>query len=166
MPQQSSDSLNFLIVDDELMIRNLVHGVLTKLGYTNITMAHCGKKALELIAGNAFDFIITDWCMEDMDGIHIVRSIRDKPDMPGHATPIIMLTANTAAANVKAAINAGVNAYMIKPFSAEQLTKRIQSVIGSPREFIVSEKYKGPDRRHTQKSPPDGVDKRKKPKKK
>jgi two-component system chemotaxis response regulator CheY len=161
MQHHQLDSFNVLIVDDEAMILKLVHDVLTRLGFNNITIANSGRKAIELIANNKYDFIITDWRMEDMDGIEVVRYVRAAKNN----IPIIMLTGNTEAYYVKAAINAGVNGYLLKPFSAEQLVKRIRTAIEEPRDFVISKKYTGPDRRRTVKSPPDGLEKRKQKKK-
>jgi len=155
------DSFNILIVDDAAMIRKLVGDVLKTLGFTNITEATSGRQAIELLTRNKFDFIITDWRMNDLDGIEVVRHVRGSRSN----IPIIMLTGNTEASYVKAAISAGVNGYLLKPFSAEQLVKRIRTVIEVPRDFVISKKYTGPDRRRTNAPPPDGADKRK-PKKK
>jgi len=140
------DDFHILIADDEPLIRNLVFGVLTNLGFRNITIAASGRKAIEHITNKKFDFIITDWRMEDIDGIDLVKHVRTT--QKNKTVPIIMLTGNTEVFYVKAAISAGINAYLLKPFSAEQLAKRIRSVIESPREFIISRKYIGPDRRH------------------
>jgi len=151
-----------LIVDDERMIQNLVHSVLTSLGFSDISVANSGRKAQSLIAKNHFDFIITDWRMEDLDGIDIINFVRGSRKPPLCNTPIIMLTGNTEAYYVKAAIDAGVTSYLIKPFTAEQLVKRIRSVIENPRDFIISRNYSGPDRRHVDQPPPEGKDRRRK----
>jgi two-component system chemotaxis response regulator CheY len=157
MHQPLLDSFRILIVDDESTIRKLVRNVLTSLGFSNVTEANSGRRAIEILASDTFDFIITDWRMDDMDGIEIVRHARALPSN----TPIIMLTGNTEAYYVKTAINAGINGYLIKPFSAEQLVKRIRSAIDAPRDFVVSKKYTGPDRRHMNQPGPDSVDRRK-----
>ena len=157
MRQPLLESFKVLIVDDEATIRKLVRDVLIRLGFADITEANSGRKAIDILEKNAFDFIVTDWRMDDMDGIEIVRHVRAKPSN----TPIIMLTGNTEAYYVRTAINAGVNGYLIKPFSAEQLVKRIRTIIEAPRDFVVSRKYTGPDRRHVSKPPPDGIEKRK-----
>jgi two-component system chemotaxis response regulator CheY len=157
MRQSLLDSFSILIVDDEATIRKLVRNVLTSLGFLNITEANSGRRAIEILESNAFDFIITDWRMGDLDGIDIVRHVRAKPSN----IPIIMLTGNTEAYYVKTAISAGINGYLIKPFSAEQLVKRIRTIIDEPEDFVVSKKYTGPDRRHTRKPPPDKIDQRK-----
>lgn len=161
MRQPQLENFSILIVDDAAMIRKLVGNVLSSLGFTDITEAASGREAINLLAHNKFDFIITDWRMDDLDGIEIVRHVRGRRSN----IPIIMLTGNTEASYVKAAISAGVNGYLLKPFSAEQLVKRIRSIIEVPRDFVISGKYTGPDRRRSNTAPPGGVDKRK-PKKK
>jgi DNA-binding response OmpR family regulator len=150
-----------LIVDDERLIQKLVNDVLTSLGFTNVTVANSGRKAIELVKDNKYDFMILDWCMHDMDGIDVVRSVRGTPNSPNRTTPIIMLTGNSEAHYVKTAIGAGINGYVIKPFSADQLVKRIRAIIESPTGFIISKKYTGPDRRRTDQPPPGGIERRK-----
>ena len=149
-----------LVVDDEKMMHKLVCNVLNSLGFQDIVTATSGRKAIELLTKQKFDFIITDWRMRDLDGIDIVRFMRTSPDAAHPTTPIIMLTGNTEAHYVLTALNAGINGYLIKPFSAEQLVRRIRSVIENPRPFIIAPTYKGPDRRHTNKQPPGGVERR------
>jgi len=150
-----------LTVDDERLIQKLVREVLTSLGFTNIVVANSGRKALEHTATTKFDFIISDWRMDDMDGIEIVRGIRGDRHGLNYTTPVIMLTGNTEAYYVKTAISAGVNGYLLKPFSAEQLVKRIRSVIEFPRDFVASKRYTGPDRRRANHPMPDGTERRK-----
>jgi two-component system, chemotaxis family, chemotaxis protein CheY len=154
-------NFNILIVDDEPLIQKLVLGVLTSLGFSNVSVANSGRKAQALISKNKFDIIITDWRMDDLDGMDIINYVRGSKTPPFCNTPIIMLTGNTEDYYVKAAINAGVNGYLIKPFSAEQLVKRIRAVIETPRDFIISKKFTGPDRRHSDLPPPEGKERRK-----
>lgn len=149
-----------LIVDDERLINKLVGDVLQRLGFKDITVMNSGRKAIEMVRIQKFDFIISDWRMLDLDGIDLVRFIRMSPDCPHPTTPIIMLTGNTEAHYVKSALNAGINGYLIKPFSADQLVKRIRTVIEHPRPFILSPGYRGPDRRHTNKGAPNGIERR------
>jgi two-component system chemotaxis response regulator CheY len=164
----SADNLsNFtiLIVDDERLIQNLVSNVLTSLGFTKIIPASSGRKAIEHSINTKFDFIITDWRMEDLDGIDLVRQVRSNSYNPNHKTPIIMLTGNTEAYYVKTAISAGINSYLLKPFTAEQLIKRIRTLIEFPQDFVVCKAYKGPDRRRANFPMPGNIERRKKRKK-
>jgi two-component system chemotaxis response regulator CheY len=161
MPPASLKQVDVMIVDDERLIQNLVTNVLTSLGFSDITVANSGRKAIDCAMVRKFDFIITDWRMGDMDGIDLVRHVRQNRDSMNHRTPIIMLTGNTEAYYVKTAITSGVNGYLLKPFSAEQLVKRIRNVIETPRDFVMCRKYAGPDRRHAAMQPPEGVERRK-----
>ncbi|MDE2029820.1 MAG: response regulator [Alphaproteobacteria bacterium] len=161
MKKNQLSSLRVLIVDDEKPIRQLVTDILIRLGFKDITVATSGRQAIELASEHEFDFIITDWCIPDMDGIEIVRFMRSSPRARRPMTPVIMLTGNTEAKYVITALNAGVNGYVIKPFSAAQLIARIRAIIEHPRPFIVASSYRGPDRRHSDKPAPNGTERRK-----
>ena len=153
--------LQILIVDDEKNIQRLVYDVLASLGFRDITVANSGRKAIEFLSQRKFDFVITDWRMGDLDGIDIVRFVRTSPESQNRIMPIIMLTGNTEAHYVLTARAAGVNGYLLKPFSAEQLVRRIRVVIEQPAEFVIAPSYCGPDRRHVEKPPPNNDERRK-----
>lgn len=155
------EKLQVLIADDEKMFLRLVYDVLKQLGFRHITVAHSGRKAIELASSQPFDFIISDWRMGDLDGIDLIRFVRSSGEALNPRVPIILLTGNTEAHYVLTARDAGVNEYVIKPFTAEQLVKRIRSIIEKPRRFIDAPTYKGPDRRYHNIPPPNGVDRRK-----
>lgn len=157
--------LHVLIVDDEKTIQRLVHDVLVNLGFRDITTANNGRQALDLMAHQTFDFIISDWCMPDMEGIDMLRTLRSSPHAPHFTTPVIMLTGNTEAKYVMRAVREGVNGYLIKPFSAAQLVSRIRKIIEDPKSFVIAPTYRGPDRRHIDKGAPGGVEKRRTPRK-
>ena len=165
MANNQLDSFRVLIVDDERMIQRLVNDVLLSLGFRNIAIASSGRQAIHMVSHQKFDFMITDWCMPDMDGIELVRFVRNAPESVHATMPIIMLTGNTEAKYVLTAMNAGINGYLIKPFSAAQLVNRIRTMIEHPRPFVMAPKYRGPDRRHADKGSPSGGDRRKKRKK-
>ncbi len=160
MPQHNFSHISVLIIDDEALMRKLVRGVLASFGFANVMEASSGLSARDMLSRHKFDFIITDWRMEDFDGIDVVKYVRGSRKLPECKTPIIMLTGNTEKHHVKSAINAGINAYLIKPFSAEHLARRIRDLIENPRDFVLSESYRGPDRRHS-KAPFSGPDRRK-----
>lgn len=155
-----------MVVDDEQTILTLVNDVLTRLGFRDIVIVRSGNKAMEMLAAQRFDFMITDWRMRDLDGIDVVHFARKSPKSLHPMIPIIMLTGNAEARDVIEARNAGIDGYIIKPFSADQLVKRIRAVIEHPREFVVSNKYTGPDRRHRNDAPPQGKERRRKKEKK
>ena len=153
-------NIHVLIADDERMIQRLVYDVLTQLGFRKITVASSGRQAIDLLKRQPYDFIITDWRMKDFEGIDIINFVRSSPDSPNPRMPIIMLTGNTEAHYVCTARDAGVNEYLIKPFTTDQLVRRIRSLIERPKPFVESPAYKGPDRRHKSDEPPQGKDRR------
>lgn len=154
-------NIQVLIADDERMIQRLVYDVLTQLGFRKITVASSGRQAIEFLKRQPYDFVITDWRMKDMEGIDVINFVRSSPDSPNPRMPIIMLTGNTEAHYVFTARDAGVNEYLIKPFTADQLVRRIRSLIERPRAFVEAPGYKGPDRRHRADEPPSGKERRK-----
>jgi two-component system, chemotaxis family, chemotaxis protein CheY len=160
MQNSQLSKLHVLIVDDEKTILGLVYDVLINLGFKNIVVAHGGRKALEFLKKHKFDFIITDCRMPDLTGIELVQFIRTSPESLSPMMPVIMLTGNTEAHEVITARNAGIDAYLIKPFSAQQLVHHIRAIIESPREFVASSYYTGPTRRHHNEQPPNGVERR------
>lgn len=152
--------LHVLVVDDEKTILGLVYDVLISLGFKNIVVARGGRKALDYLREHKFDFIITDWRMPDLTGVELVRFIRTSPESLNPMIPVIMLTGNTEAHEVITARNAGIDAYLIKPFSAKQLVHHIRAIIENPREFVAARSYTGPSRRHHNESPPGGIERR------
>jgi len=160
MHNRHLEKLKVLVVDDEKTILGIVNDVLDKLGFRNVAVAKSGRKAKEMIAKEKFDFMITDWRMDDIDGIELVRFARTSPESANPTLPIIMLTGNTEAHEVMTARDAGIDVYLIKPFSAEQLVKRIRAIIEHPREFVFSRNFTGPSRRYHKEPPPGGVERR------
>ncbi len=161
MHKSQLSNFHVLIIDDEKPILRLIYDVLASLGFRHIVAANSGRRAVELLAKQKFDFIITDWRMGDKDGIHIVDFARNSAESLHLTTPIIMLTANTEPHYVLTARDTGVNSYLIKPFSADQLVRRIRTIIEQPLPFVLSPKYRGPDRRHKTLPPPNNIDRRK-----
>jgi DNA-binding response OmpR family regulator len=149
-----------MIVDDEKLMQRLVYDTLSSLGFRQITVATSGRHAIHNLNKQTFDFIITDWRMQDLEGIDIIRHVRSSTDPVMQRTPIILLTGNTEAHYVHTAHAAGVNEYLLKPFTADQLTKRIRNIIERPRGFVEAPVYKGPDRRRREGEPPNGTDRR------
>ncbi|MDD5585882.1 MAG: response regulator [Alphaproteobacteria bacterium] len=161
MKNSQLGKLQILVVDDEKTILRLICDVLIQLGFKDAVIATSGRKAIELLAKQKFDFIITDWRMNDLDGIDLVRFVRSSPESAYPTIPIIMLTGNAEAHYVMTARNAGINAYLIKPFSASQLVRRIRQIIEQPREFVLAPAFRGPDRRHRDEPPPPDLERRK-----
>src|SRR5690606_20664550 len=105
---------------------------------------------------NDVDILITDWSMYPMDGLALTRHIREKLNNTNRFIPIVMLTGRGERKHVLAARDSGVTEYIVKPFTAQTLYKRIRNVVETPRSFVLGKDYKGPDRRRRQDTPPDG----------
>lgn len=127
MPKASA--VNVLIVDDQQSMRGICKYILTQLGFTNIIEAKSGRDALGKLEQSNVDLIISDWNMEDIDGLTLLRVIRKHPKTSG--MPFIMATGRSDKEQVKEAISSGVNNYIIKPFDALTMKKRIEAVIGA-----------------------------------
>jgi two-component system chemotaxis response regulator CheY len=121
--------LKFLIVDDFSTMRRIVKNLLHDLGYTNVTEADDGKTALPMLQAGSFDFLITDWNMPGMPGIELLKAVR--ADAKLAKLPVLMLTAEAKREQIIEAAQAGVNGYVIKPFTAATLKEKLDKVFAS-----------------------------------
>lgn len=121
--------ITVLIVDDQLSMRGLTRHALQQLGVTKILEAKDGVEALAQIKGNRVHLVLSDWNMPDMDGLTLLKTIRSNAATKG--VGFIMCTGNGSAENVKAAIQAGVNNYIVKPFDQNTFRKKIEAVVGA-----------------------------------
>jgi len=129
-------SASILIVDDYLLIRTAVRQVLTELGFINIFQAENGKTAQDLMRKQQIDIVIGDWSMPVMSGLELLSWMRR--DARYARTPYMMLTAESNPASVRSALQAGVNAYMIKPFTVHSFASKFMAMIGAPQETPAS----------------------------
>ncbi|HYD69865.1 chemotaxis response regulator CheY [Azospirillum sp.] len=120
--------MKILVVDDYATMRRIVRNLLTQIGYTDIDEAGDGVAALAKLRESKFGLVISDWNMEPMTGLQLLKEIR--ADAKLAPLPFIMVTAESKTENVIAAKQAGVNNYIVKPFNAETLKQKIQAVIG------------------------------------
>jgi two-component system chemotaxis response regulator CheY len=124
----SANNLQVLIVDDQMSMRQLIRYALERIGFSKITDARSGEEALRVLQTTKFDLVISDWNMEGMDGIDLLKQVRSDPLIK--KTPFIMVTGQNTKEQVMEAIEAGVNNYVVKPLSADGLKKKIEAVIG------------------------------------
>jgi two-component system chemotaxis response regulator CheY len=116
--------IKFLVVDDFSTMRRIVRNLLKELGYTNVDEAEDGAVALQkLQGGGAFDFVVTDWNMPNMDGLTLLQSVRADPNLK--ALPVLMITAEAKKENIIAAAQAGASGYIVKPFTAGTLNEKL-----------------------------------------
>jgi two-component system chemotaxis response regulator CheY len=124
----SRDRLQILVVDDNQPARQLIKSTLAIAGYTAITEAADGTKALDQLRGHPFDLVICDWDMPDTSGLDVLQALR--ADEKLNKIPFLMVTANQQREFVEAAIAAGVNDYVAKPFRLNTLNDKVARLLG------------------------------------
>lgn len=117
-----------LIVDDYKTMLRIIRNLLKQLGFNNVDEASDGAEALTKIRSKEYGLVISDWNMEPMTGIQLLREVR--ADEKTQNLPFIMITAESKTENVIAAKEAGVSNYIVKPFNAQTLKQKLTSVIG------------------------------------
>lgn len=122
-------NMNVLIVDDYKTMLRVIRNLLAQIGFKNVEEATDGGMALEMMKSKKFDLVISDWNMEPMTGLDLLKAVR-AGDERHNKVPFIMVTAEGKAENVVAARQAGVSNYIIKPFSAETLKGKLVTVLG------------------------------------
>ena len=121
--------IKILVVDDMATMRRIIKGLLEQLDFKNIDEAEDGKVALQKLKSGKYDFVITDWNMPNMTGLELVQEIRKDPELKH--LPVLMVTAEAKKENVLLAIKAGVNNYIVKPFTAEVLKEKIEKIFSA-----------------------------------
>ncbi len=111
-----SKDMKFLVVDDFSTMRRIIKNLLHDLGYPNVTEADDGKTALPMLQAGGFDFLISDWNMPGMSGLDLIKAVRSDAKLA--KMPVLMLTAEAKREQIIEAAQAGVNGYVIKPFTA------------------------------------------------
>ncbi|MGI9488789.1 MAG: response regulator [Geminicoccaceae bacterium] len=125
----SAKNLQILIVDDQQSMRELTKHCLNQIGISQVTAAKSGEEALDKLGKAKFDLIISDWNMDGISGLELLTTIRSNPVIK--KLPFIMATGQKDKAQVMVAKEAGVNNYIVKPFSAADLRKRVEAVLGA-----------------------------------
>lgn len=118
--------MKILIVDDFSTMRRIVKNLLADLGHTHTAEADDGKTAWPMLQAGGYDFVITDWNMPEVTGIELLRQIRSDPELK--ALPVLMVTAEAQREQIIEAAKAGVNGYIIKPFTAATLKEKIDKI--------------------------------------
>ncbi|AAZ35591.1 MULTISPECIES: chemotaxis response regulator CheY [Pseudomonas] len=118
--------MKILIVDDFSTMRRIIKNLLRDLGFTNTSEADDGLTALPMLQSGAFDFLVTDWNMPGMTGIDLLRQVR--ADERLKSLPVLMVTAEAKREQIIEAAQAGVNGYVVKPFTAQALKEKIEKI--------------------------------------
>lgn len=120
-------NITILIVDDFESMRRIVKGTLKSIGFSNFIEAGDGAIALKKLEKQKIDLIISDWIMPNMNGLDFLKAVRASDKFKN--IPFIMVTAEGQKGNVLEAINAGVNNYIVKPFTPETLSAKLKKVL-------------------------------------
>ena len=122
-------SMPVLVVDDYSTMIRIIRNLLKQLGFNNVDEATDGSMALQKLRDKDYGLVISDWNMEPMTGIQLLREVRADSKLKN--LPFIMITAESKTENVVAAKEAGVNNYIVKPFNAATLKTKLSSVLGN-----------------------------------
>ncbi|MFW1677691.1 chemotaxis response regulator CheY [Pontibacter sp. JAM-7] len=118
--------IKILVVDDFSTMRRIIKNLLRDLGLTNVEEADDGQTALPILKRGDIEFLITDWNMPGMTGIELLKNVREDPAL-AHI-PVLMVTAEAKKEQIIAAAQAGVNGYVVKPFTAAVLKEKIDKI--------------------------------------
>ncbi len=121
-------NMKVLVVDDYKTMVRIIRNLLKQLNFNNVDEASDGSSALRKLREGSFDLVISDWNMEPMTGLQLLKEVRSDDKLKD--TPFIMITAESKTENVIAAKQAGVSNYIVKPFNAATLKAKMASVIG------------------------------------
>lgn len=119
-------SMRILIVDDFSTMRRIIKNLLRDLGFNNTSEADDGQTALPILQAGKIDFLVTDWNMPGMSGIDLLRTVR--ADSALASMPVLMVTAEQKRDQIVEAAQAGVNGYIVKPFTADVLREKIDKI--------------------------------------
>ncbi len=119
-------NMKILIVDDFSTMRRIIKNLLRDLGFTNTQEADDGSTALPMLKKGGFDFLVTDWNMPGMTGIELLQAVRADPELS--SLPVLMVTAEAKREQIIRAAEAGVNGYIVKPFTANTLKEKIEKI--------------------------------------
>ena len=119
--------MRFLVVDDSSTMRRIIINTLNKLGHEEILEAGNGREGMERLLSSPVDMVITDWNMPEMTGIEFIRAMRGVDKMK--QLPVLMVTTNAAKDDIVEALRAGVNSYIVKPFTPDTFREKILAAI-------------------------------------
>jgi len=119
-------NMKVLIVDDFSTMRRIVRNVLKQIGFTNMIEADNGKNALKILKKENVDLILCDWNMPEMPGIELLKTLRSEDELK--SIPFVMVTAEAQKDNIIEAVKAGVSSYIVKPFTAETVSEKLNII--------------------------------------
>jgi DNA-binding response OmpR family regulator len=150
-----------LIVDSDTCLARAAIGNLRAIGFHEITHVKSVDAAMKAMRSQLVTLVMTDWDMsEGASGLDLVHYLRNSPESPSRAMPIVMLTGRGELSDVEAARDVGITEFVVKPFSAQTLFSRLEQVVDNPRNFVISQAFVGPERRRRDVELPRGMEDR------
>ncbi len=144
-------NVKILLVEDNRGMLDLVRAVLQSFGVGQVYTALNGDSGFDEFRRHNPDLVITDWLMTPCDGLELSKKIRTDPASPNKFVPIILMTGFSEERRVISARDEGITEFLVKPFNTRDLYRRLYKIIESPRQFVESEEFFGPDRRRRKK---------------
>lgn len=120
-------NMKILVVDDFSTMRRIIKNLLRDIGFANISEADDGSTALPMLKDGSFDLLITDWNMPGMTGLDLLKALRSEPKLS--VLPVLMVTAEAKRDQIIEAAQAGVNGYVVKPFTAQTLKEKLEKIL-------------------------------------
>lgn len=163
-PTYDLSRFRILLVEDNHYVRGVLEDVLRHLTVGEVRTAENGLLALEILkesnvgpemGGSNIDLVLSDMVMTPIDGLLLLKWIRESPESPNRFMPFIMISGASDDEDVKKARDLGVNEFLAKPFSATSVSQRLLEVIDRPRQFVATGEYFGPDRQRRSDDSPD-----------
>lgn len=143
--------LAILVVEESVLMRELMHDILREFNIREVTEVSKPEVAYDLLGKRAYDLLLINWSPE-CDGLALLKRIRQDKKSPASLIPVIVMSAFTERGQVAAARDAGANAFLAKPVSAQDIYDHLAAVVESTRAFVRAGQYTGPDRRHRRKN--------------
>ena len=119
--------MRFLAVDDSPTMLRIISNTLQRIGYSDVVQASNGAEALQKLQEQPVDVVITDWNMPEMDGLELVKAMRNNPKLKD--IPVLMVTTRGVKEDIVEAVKAGACSYIVKPFTPQVLKEKIQQII-------------------------------------
>lgn len=138
-----------MVVEDNQPMLDITKSLLMTFGVGHVVGAKNGEVGFQKFCEFNPDLLIVDWMMKPVDGISFTRRVRNDPKSPNPFVPIILMTGFSEKRRVIQARDAGVTEFLVKPFNARDLYRRLAQVIERPRQFVRSGDFFGPDRRRS-----------------
>lgn len=143
----SLEKATVLVVEDMVPMAKLTKRILETFGFEEVYVAYSGEEAFTMFQEHSPDLVITDWVLDEMSGLDLVKEIRRDPLSKNAYVPIILMTGFSHKLRVMEARDIGVSEFLVKPFTAKDLYARIVQAVEKPRQFVDSGEFFGPDRR-------------------